>query len=208
MTDDKKNAPEPGGTERAPMVREIVQNHRYRYRRIFRRRWGKNPPTLNVTRIALFHADSSDRETALLVRLLGGRGATVDEWNLRARQLPAPPESSFGALVVAAESIADVEVRDSFRAWVDRAIADRVLVAATARGVRLLAEERFLDGRHVALPPSSEESLGHFGLRPASTPVNQDGGFLTCADSDHLEELVGRLLDQLKNPPEIGDSPS
>ena len=179
--------------------REMIQAHRHRYVRIFRARWGEEPPTMRAIRIAFIHAVASE-EKLKIDELLASRGASVEEWCPDDPAAPPPPDHRWDGVLIAATRLAGDVTRERFRELLLRAVHGGTIIGAVGRGVCLLAREGFLEGRHAAFPPEEGEKLAGWGVHPAGSPLHRDGPILTCADESNLADLIAAMLDLLKQP--------
>ncbi len=192
MTDREKASRE---EVRELILREVVEAHRNRYARAYRRRFGSDPPGRRVRRIVLVRLEEDEEGASRLYKLLGARGAVVAEWRPE-REEDAAPVTPVHAWFVGLSSPPTGVASHRVRTAVARALATRAFVAIAPEALAFVAEGGELRGRRVSFPLDEEAALGGgAGLVRADGPVSRDRNLLTCLGRERLGDLVRGLLD-------------
>jgi hypothetical protein len=179
--------------------RETIEAYRARYARVYRRRWGIDPPGRRIRRIAFVHDGPGNAEAPRLRSLLEARGAAVEEWWPGAIFAP-PIDGEWQGLFLSAADSKDHEARSLLARLARRATEKGAIVAAAPQAVSYLAREGLLRGRMVACPPVAEEEIARLGAVPSRTSIAEDRGILTCSGPERIGDLILALLDVLHPP--------
>ena len=200
MTEESREETEEAGEE--TVLQERIEAYRGRYARLFRRRWGKEPPAIHTARVALIANGSGGEEEGIwLSSLLTSRGALTEEWWLDSGENPVSAGEENDAVLVAATNIPNDQVGEIFRRMMRRAVSRSAVIAAVDGGIALLAREGFLRGRAAAFASHERAAMERWGVRWSGSSVTQDGMFLTAEGRRNTQVLVRTLLEMLSQSP-------